>query len=112
MAFKAGMAALRDAGVAFPDVEEIVVGHCSELPGSAVRIAKEFGLTGAPVVRVESASATGSVAFRAACDAVALGRADVALALGYDAMDALVSRGTDLARMLSLNSVESFVLPV
>jgi acetyl-CoA acetyltransferase len=112
MAFKAGTAALRDAVVAFPDVGEIVVGHCSELPGSAVRIAKEFGLTGAPVVRVESASATGSVAFRAACDAVALGRADVALALGYDAMDALVSHGTDLARMLSLNSVESFVLPV
>ena len=49
-------------------------------PGS--RIGHALGLTGAPIVNVENASASGSSAFREAYYAVADGRCDIALAVG------------------------------
>src|SRR5207245_1459363 len=57
-------------------------------------------LTGLPVQHVENASATGSAAFREACLAVASGQCDVAMALGFDKMSAMIQssgRNTDAA---------------
>jgi acetyl-CoA acetyltransferase len=67
MALAAGMAAMRDAGLTFPDMQAAYVGHIFATVMSGVRVMKEFGLTGLPIQRIENASATGSAAFREAC---------------------------------------------
>ncbi len=100
MAREAGMAALRDAGLGFRDVQAAYVGYIFAPVMSAVRTMKEFGLTGIPVQHVENASATGSAAFREACFAVASGRHDVVMVLGFDKMSEMIQRsgaGTDPA---------------
>ena len=100
MAREAGMAALRDAGLGFRDVQAAYVGYIFAPVMSAVRTMKEFGLTGIPVQHVENASATGSAAFREACFAVESGRHDVVMVLGFDKMSEMIQRsgaGTDPA---------------
>jgi acetyl-CoA acetyltransferase len=100
MAREAGLAALRDAGLAFRDVQAAYVGYIFAPVMSALRTMKEFGLTGIPVQHVENASATGSAAFREACLAVESGRHDVVMVLGFDKMTAMIqqsSQGTDPA---------------
>jgi acetyl-CoA acetyltransferase len=84
MAFDAGIAALDDAGIAFPDVKTLYAGYMSGGGTTGVAVAKDFGLTGVPVTHVENASATGSSAFREAVLAVAGGHAPTAMALGFD----------------------------
>lgn len=85
----AGMEALKDAGLGFKDVDAAYVGHIFAQVMSGVRVMKEFGLTGLPVQRIENASATGSATFREACLAVASGRHDVVMALGFDKMTSI-----------------------
>ncbi len=100
MAREAGLAALGDAGLTFRDVQAAYVGHIFAPVMRAVRTMKEFGLTGIPVQHVENASATGSAAFREACFAVASGRHDVVMVLGFDKMSEMIQRsgaGTDPA---------------
>jgi len=86
MSLVAGMEALRDAGLTFPDVETAYVGYILGWTMTGVRVMKEFGLTGIPIQHIENASATGSATFREACLAVESGRCDVAMALGFDMM--------------------------
>jgi acetyl-CoA acetyltransferase len=90
MALTAGLAALRDAGLTFKDVNAAYVGHIFATVMSGVRVMKEFGLSGLPVQRIENASATGSAAFREACLAVAAGYYDVAMVLGFDKMTSMI----------------------
>jgi acetyl-CoA acetyltransferase len=102
MALDAGLAALKDAGLTFKDVQAAYVGHIFATVMSGVRVLKEFGCTGLPIQRIENASATGSAVFREACLAVASGRHDVVLALGFDKMTAMIqetSAGTDPANL-------------
>ena len=97
---QAGLAALKDAGLSFRDVQAAYVGYIFAPVMSGIRTMKEFGLTGLPVQHVENASATGSAAFREACLAVASGQCDVAMALGFDKMSAMIqssARNTDAA---------------
>jgi acetyl-CoA acetyltransferase len=75
-----------------------------------IRAMKEFGLTGLPVTHVENASATGLVAFREAAHAVASGRAEVALALGFDKMSEL-ARGGQGGRGIGRDTIDSVILP-
>ena len=82
-------AALKDAGLAWPDIQTM---YCGALllgltPGT--RISERLGLTGIPVVNIDNASASGSSAFREACLAVESGRVDVALAVGVGKADGL-----------------------
>lgn len=84
MAYDAGIAALDDSGLDFPEIGALYNGYLGGGIGMGVRVAKEFGLTGIPVTHVENASATGSCAFGEAVHAVAGGRVDVAMALGFD----------------------------
>jgi acetyl-CoA acetyltransferase len=86
LAREAGLAALADAGLGFGDVGEAFVGYIFAGPMTGIKAMKEFGLTGLPATHVENASATGLVAFRDAAWAVASGRCDVAMALGFDKM--------------------------
>src|SRR5215470_884264 len=102
MGREAGMAALRDAGVSFRDVQAAYVGHIFAPVMTGVRVMKEFGLTGLPIQRIENASATGSAAFREACHAVASGRHDVVMVLGFDKMTSMIqetTQGTDPANL-------------
>jgi acetyl-CoA acetyltransferase len=100
MGREAGLAALRDAGLSFREVQAAYVGYIFAPVMSGTRTMKEFGLTGIPVQRIENASATGSAAFREACLAVASGRHDVVMVLGFDKMSAMIqasARNTDPA---------------
>jgi len=90
MGREAGMAALKDAGLSFRDVNASFVGHIFAPVMNGVRVMKEFGLTGIPVQRIENASATGSAAFAEACWAVESGRYDVVMVLGFDKMTAMI----------------------
>jgi acetyl-CoA acetyltransferase len=94
MARDAGLAALEDAGLTFRDVQAAYVGYIFAPVMSATRTMKEFGLTGIPIQHVENASATGSAAFREACLAVASGRHDVVMVLGFDKMTAMIQQSS------------------
>jgi len=93
MAYVAGVGALDDAGVDFPEVGALYNGYLGGGITAGVHVAKEFGLTGLPVTHVENASATGSCAFGEAVHAVAGGRVDVAMALGFDDMNRMTGLG-------------------
>ncbi len=105
MADVAGMAALEDAGIEFPEVGALYNGYLGGGITTGVHIAKEFGLTGLPVTHVENASATGSCAFGEAVHAVAGGRTDVAMALGFDDMNRMGGLGRSRRRGLGAEDV-------
>jgi len=88
----AGMLALKDAGLSFRDVGTAYVGYIFDGVMSGTRGMKELGLTGIPILHVEAASATGACAFREACRAVASGEVEVAMAVGYDKMSAMIQQ--------------------
>ncbi|HEY8152785.1 MAG TPA: thiolase family protein [Myxococcota bacterium] len=110
LAREAGLAALRDAGISFKDVGEAFVGYIAGMPMTGIRAMKEFGLTGLPVTHVENASATGLVAFRDAAWAVASGRCQIAMALGFDKMTEM-SGGMRAGRGVGRDSIDSVILP-
>jgi acetyl-CoA acetyltransferase len=84
LAVDAGLNVLREAGIDLREVGEAYVGSMLAPPMLGLHIMKQLGLTGLPVVAVESASASGLVALREATFAVTSGRCEVALALAYE----------------------------
>jgi acetyl-CoA acetyltransferase len=110
LAREAGLAALRDAGISFRDVGEAFVGYLGAQPMTGIRAMKELGLTGLPVTHVENASATGLVAFRDAAWAVASGRCQVAMALGFDKMTEM-GMGRGAGRGVGRDVIDSVILP-
>jgi acetyl-CoA acetyltransferase len=108
MAREAGLEALADAGLSFRDVQAAYVGYVFAPVMTGVRVMKEFGLTGIAVQHIENASATGSAAFREACLAVASGRHDVVMALGFDKMTAVIRQA---AASGPPEDLESVILP-
>ena len=107
---EAGLRALDDAGISFADVGEAFVGYIGGTPMTGIRAMKEFGLTGLPVSHVENASATGLVAFREAAHAVASGRCEIAMALGFDKMSEMTARGRG-GRGTGRDSIDNVILP-
>jgi acetyl-CoA acetyltransferase len=84
MGLTAVRAALKDAGIAFPEVESAYIG-CTGIGMAAGRIMfNHLGSTGLACTQVENASASGSSAFQMAVHEVALGRRDVSIAVGVD----------------------------
>ena len=108
LAREAGLAALADANLSFRGVGEAFVGYIFGGAMTGIRAMKEFGLTGLPATHVENASATGLVAFRDAVWAVASGRCEVAMALGFDRMSAARSEG---GRGPGRDSIDGVILP-
>jgi acetyl-CoA acetyltransferase len=110
LARDAGLLALKDAGISFDAIDEAFVGYIQ--PGSmiGVKAMKELGLTGVPVTHIENASATGLVAFREAAWAVASGRAEVAMAIGFDKMTDM-SRGGGASRGTGRDQLDATILP-
>jgi len=110
LARDAGLLALADAGIDLGSVNEAFVGYIEPAAMLAIKAMKELGLTGLPVTHVENASATGLVAFREAAHAVASGRAQVALALGFDKMSEM-ARGGQSGRGIGRDTIDSVILP-
>ncbi|HEY7105642.1 MAG TPA: thiolase family protein [Acidimicrobiia bacterium] len=109
LARDAGLRALHDADMTLADVDEAFVGYIQLTDMLAAKSMKELGLTGLPVTHIENASATGLVAFREAAWAVSSGRADVAMALGFDKFTDLPSRsGT---RGSGRDRIDATILP-
>ncbi len=105
MGYVAGVAALDDAGIDFPEVGALYNGYIGGGMMTGVHLAKDLGLTGLPVTHVENASATGSSAFGEAVHAVAGGRTDVAMALGFDDMNRMTGLGRSGGRGLGAEDV-------
>jgi len=91
LAFEAVKPSLEDAGLTAKDVPFVALGSVGAgawyeelLP--AVITGEYCGLTGAGLMRVEAACASGSAAFFSAYSAVASGHVDVAMALGVEKM--------------------------
>jgi acetyl-CoA acyltransferase len=86
MAREAGTKALADAGVPYDEIGQAYVGYVYGESCAGQRAAYELGLTGIPVVNVNNNCATGSTALYLARQAVRLGAAECALALGFEKM--------------------------
>jgi acetyl-CoA acetyltransferase len=106
----AGLAALGDAGITLADVDEAFVGYIQPAAMLGIKAMKELGLTGLPVTHIENASATGLVAFREAAWAVASGRAEVAMAIGFDKMTDM-TRGGGSSRGTGRDELDATILP-
>ncbi|MEO8093303.1 MAG: thiolase family protein [Pseudolysinimonas sp.] len=103
--YRAGRAALDDAGVAFPQVGSVYMGYLWEPTMTGVRFLKDFGMTGVHVQHVQNASATGAAAFLEAVRAVAGGHSEIAMAIGFDDMQQISGAG------LSSDSPDGVILP-
>jgi acetyl-CoA acetyltransferase len=111
LARQAGLAALHDAGITLAEVDEAFVGYIQPASMIGIKAMKELGLTGLPVTHVENASATGLVAFREAAFAVHSGRAEVAMAIGFDKMSELGRSRAPNHRGAGRDDLDSVILP-
>jgi acetyl-CoA C-acetyltransferase len=82
MAAVAARAALRDAGVGWPDIDFAAGG--SDAAGNADTIVSELGLTGVPFVNVRNGCATGGSALATAHAMLESGVGELALVVGFD----------------------------
>lgn len=79
---EAAFAALADANTTWQASEVMYCGAAGAGMTPGTRVGAEMGLTGAPIINVENASASGSSAFRSACMEVTSGNVEIALAVG------------------------------
>ena len=79
---EAAFAALADANTTWQATEVMYCGAAGAGMTPGTRVGAEMGLTGAPIINVENASASGSSAFRSACMEVTSGNVEIALAVG------------------------------
>jgi len=91
LAVEAGIAAIRDANIEGADIEAMYIGNMSagKFIGQehlAALAVDQAGLVGIPSSRLEAACASGSLAFRQACLAVASGEYDIVIAAGAEKM--------------------------
>lgn len=84
---QAAVAALRDAGITFADLDAMVTGSARPHTPRGVYLAKELGLTGLTVLHAESASASGLAAIHTAWLAIQSGQHEAVLVLGIDCPD-------------------------
>ena len=69
-------------------VDAVFIGTVYEPFGSGQRVLERLGIAGGPVVNVENACASGTIAFHEAYEAVARGRYDTVLAFGIERLTA------------------------
>ena len=96
-AAKAIRAALKDAKIAYTDIEQAYAGYVYGDSTSGNRVLYEVGLSGIPIFNVNSNCSTGSSALMLAAQAIAGGQIDCALVVGFEQMEpgALGSAFTD-----------------
>lgn len=104
-------AALADAEIAWPEVELVIAGVVGGDLAAAPSIVHELAWTGVPAHAVENASATGSVAFNDAYEAVATGRAASAVAVGCGSLATALGGAGNPATRLDLAALSGANLP-
>jgi len=80
----AAIQALDDAGIEARSVDVSLVANVSEGMAKGQRVMQEVGLTGAPIIAVESACASSGSSLMLAADLVASGQRDVILCVGVE----------------------------
>jgi sterol carrier protein 2 len=102
MATKAAHAAIKDAGIAYGDIQQVYAGYVFGDSTCGQRAVYSVGLTGIPVINVNNNCSTGSTALYLARQAVEGGLAECVLALGFEKMEkgALGSKYDDRANPL------------
>lgn len=103
--------ALADAGITWPEVELVIAGVVGGDLAAAPSIVHELAWTGVPTHAVENASATGSVAFNEAYEAVATGRAACAVAVGCGSLATALGSTGNLATRVDLAALSGANLP-
>ena len=103
MAKAAGLAAMKDAGIQYSDVEQAFCGYVYGDSTCGQRAVYELGLTGIPVVNVNNNCSTGSSALFLARQALEGGLAECVIALGFEKMErgALGSKFNDRENPMS-----------
>ncbi len=86
MAASATRAALQDAGLDYPTLEQAYVGYVYGDSAAGQRALYEVGMTGIPIINVNNNCSTGSTALYLARQAVASEAAECVLALGFEHM--------------------------
>ncbi len=90
--------ALKDANnMSFKDIQIAFCGHMHGGTGAGHRTLAGIGMTGLPIINVETACASGATALRLAAEGIAAGIYDVALALGVEKMPRGFMRMTSYA---------------
>lgn len=107
LAREAVTAALTDAGITYPDIEQACVGYVHADSTAGQRAVYELGMTGIPVLNLNNNCASGSSALFYARQLVTGNLADCVLALGFEKMQR-GSLGTP-AHPQATNPVEKFV---
>src|SRR3989304_6996245 len=87
MARVAALAAMKDAGVRFTDIQAGFVGHVNQGVGAGLRTFGQVGMTGIPVTNVELACASSSRAAMLAADAISTGLYDMGMIIGVEKME-------------------------
>ncbi len=87
MAARAAQAAIKDAGVAYGDIQQVYAGYVFGESTCGQRAVYSVGLTGIPVINVNNNCSTGSTALYLARQAVEGGMAECVLALGFEKME-------------------------
>lgn len=87
MAKAAGLAAMKDAGIQYGDVEQAFCGYVYGDSTCGQRAVYELGLTGIPVINVNNNCSTGSSALFLARQAIEGGLAECVIALGFEKME-------------------------
>jgi acetyl-CoA acetyltransferase len=86
MARESGTKALADAGVDYTQIEQGFVGYVAGDSTCGQRALYELGMTGIPIVNVNSNCSTGSTALYLGAQSIRGGLADCVLALGFEKM--------------------------
>lgn len=86
MATEAVTTALKDAGVAWKEIQCAFCGNEDGGNASGHIALSEMGMTGIPIINIENACSSGTSAFRLAYESVAHGQYDLVLALGFEKM--------------------------
>lgn len=101
--------ALADGCVSWADIELVVAGSVGAGMSAGSGLLRRFQRTGVAAINVENASATGSTAFAEAFHAVASGRSDLTMAVGFGSLERelmgsmLTSTAPDLAAISGAN---------
>ncbi|TDI91054.1 MAG: thiolase family protein [Candidatus Dadabacteria bacterium] len=90
---EAAWAAIQDAEINPRDIEIVFCGHVYQGMGVGQRTLKEIGLVGQPVINVEGACGSGTLAFWESWRSIAYGQFDIALALGVENLSKVLSGG-------------------
>lgn len=87
LAAEAVIAAMKDAGIEWRQVEQLYAAHVNQGVAAGQRVIKEIGPSGIPVLNIENCSAASSTAFREALTAIRAEAFDVVVVVGFEKME-------------------------